>query len=66
LTDALEDSERSGFYLATAGVDPDPDREGFYEWDAERGVYENAAGHTLPPDAAPDSGFEFNIEVKDE
>lgn len=50
-----------GFHLVVIGGDPDAAGGGYYSWNADRGVYENTAGHELPPEERPTGEPEVNI-----
>ncbi|ADJ16959.1 hypothetical protein [Halalkalicoccus jeotgali] len=61
----LEDDQPSeGFQKFVIGGDADEaDRKsGFYEWNAERGVYVNEQGVEIAPGKEPGSDLEYKIE----
>lgn len=57
--EAKTDDEDGFLHIQIGG---DPDKGGYYTWNSERSAYVNEAGYELPPDAAADSEFEWNIE----
>ena len=59
---AENDENRDGFYHMRTTPDGDVEEEsGFFAWDPVAGAYVNDHGHELPPDAKPDSEFEFVV-----
>ena len=56
------DKEASGDGFRIIQIGGDPDRGGWYSWNAENDVYENEHGYEIPPEDAPESEFEFTID----
>lgn len=48
-----------GFRIIQIGGNPD--KGGWYAWNADKGVYENSSGFEIPPADAPQSEFELEF-----